>query len=65
MTVIYNIVVYDNRGHERLREFHGCMEPEKVFTNEVMTEYEIRLRFALANIENIKRTMEEKNDNKM
>lgn len=65
MTVIYNMVVYDDRGHERLRESLGRIEPEKVFTTEVMTEYEIRLRFAIANIENIRRTMEEKNDNKM
>lgn len=65
MTVKFNMVVYDDRGHERLRESLGCIEPEKVFTNEVMTEYEIRLRFDLANIDDIRRTMEEKNDNKM
>lgn len=65
MTVIYNMVVYDDMGRERLRGFEGRAEPEEVFSTEMMTVYEVRFRFSLANIDNIRRTMEEKDDNKM
>lgn len=62
MKVVFSVTVYDDAGRERLHEFDRVIEPVRVYNDEMMDEYEIRLRFALARIDNIKHTWRNDDD---